>query len=303
MFKEDPKMFDSVYSMVVAKNLPSVPEGVDRNDPEVKEILERIRNEAGGLLGQGARLAAQEKISALLVPINQTRDEINLIKKEIEDITMKIIEVDKEASDLMRKYQYLMGKVDKAADRIEQFWQDDPTESRFKFMFACEQLNTVAMNEYFTFRNHRLPPPFTKKIMDSISILLGASKDWKQQQLIISNNVVNGREGDDMGLRYEFDCKLAFMMKTYNVYDYTRISEGDKELDSILCDPRLRRDSYYVESTGPAGPVLVDWIKTNEAYLEKSRSVFEQNAAIAEQKAEAYRLKAQSVKKRGARPR
>ena len=37
MFKEDPKMFDSVYSMVVAKNLPNVPEGVDRNDPEVKK--------------------------------------------------------------------------------------------------------------------------------------------------------------------------------------------------------------------------------------------------------------------------
>ena len=30
MFKEDPVMFDSVYSMVVAKNLPNVPEGVDQ---------------------------------------------------------------------------------------------------------------------------------------------------------------------------------------------------------------------------------------------------------------------------------
>ena len=39
LFKEDPKMFDSVYSMVVAKNLPNVPEGVDRNDPEVVVVM------------------------------------------------------------------------------------------------------------------------------------------------------------------------------------------------------------------------------------------------------------------------
>ena len=94
------------------------------------------------------------------------------------------------------------------------------------------------MNEYFTFRNHRIPPPFTKKIMDSISILLGMSHDWKQQQLVISNNVVNGREGDDMGLRSEFDCKLAFMMNNGSIYEYATLSENNKELDSILCTIR-----------------------------------------------------------------
>jgi hypothetical protein len=297
VFADNEEMFDSVYSMVIAKNLPNVPEGVDRNDPEVADILKRIRNEAGGLVGQGAKEAAQKQMEEILRPIKATRADIQRITDEIDELALKSIAIDKDANQLMLQFGYLMGQVEKGTDRIEQFWLDEPSESRNRFKIACKQLNTVAVNEYFTFRNHRIPPPFTKKILDCVSILLGHSTEWKAQQMIISNSTVNAREGDDDGLRFEFDCKLEFMMRNYDVYKYTRISEGSPELDAILCDPRLRRDSYYVESTGPAGPALVDWIKSNVLYLEKSRSVIEQTESLDKKKAEAFRLRAQSTSK------
>ena len=45
------------------------------------------------------------------------------------------------------------------------------------------------------------------------------------------------------------------------------------KLDMILTDPRFREDSYYVESLGVVGPVLVRWIKANNAYLLKAKSL------------------------------
>jgi hypothetical protein len=62
MFNQDRAMFDSVYGMILAKTLPNVPQGVDRNHPEVQPILTRLRNEAGGLVGTDALIAAQKKI-------------------------------------------------------------------------------------------------------------------------------------------------------------------------------------------------------------------------------------------------
>jgi len=296
LFKENDSMFDSVYSMVIAKNLPQIPEGVDRNHPDVVEILTRIRSEAGNLVGAGALMAAQAEYDRWLVPIKALRKDIEKTQVKIDKLAIEAIEIDKEAADLMRRYQILIGVVEKDSDRVEQFWIEDPSESRAMFQSACANLNTVEVNQYFTFRNHRIPPPFTKKIMDAISILLGLSTSWKAQQLIISTSIVNGREGDDLGLRFDFDCKLAFIMQKMVIYDYTRVSEGSQELESILCDPRLRRDSYYVESCGPAGPVLVDWIKAMYLYLAKSRHVFENTAQVEEKKVTAFRLRAQSLK-------
>ena len=294
---EDPKMFDSVYSMNIAKALPTVPEGVDRNDPGAKAILLRIRNEAGDLVGQGALKDAQDKFDELMDPIKAIRVEIEGIKKQIDKFSLDAITVDKEAAELMRKFHYMIGMVEKDSERIEQFWIDEPSSSRHRFQLVCESLNKIEANEFFKFRNHRIPPPFTKKIMNAISILMGTSDEWKKQQLLISTSVVTGRSGDDLGLRFEFDCKLAFMMKEYKVYDYTRFSENNLDLESILCDPRMRRDSYYVESCGPAGPALVDWIKATYLYVTKSRQMIANVEEVEDKKNSAFRLKAASVKK------
>ena len=41
----------------------------------------------------------------------------------------------------------------------------------------------------------------------------------------------------------------------------------------IVSDARFRKDSYYIESTGVAGPFLVDWVKTNLAYLKAAKKI------------------------------
>lgn len=45
------------------------------------------------------------------------------------------------------------------------------------------------------------------------------------------------------------------------------------KLDIILADPRFRSDSYYIESLGMVAPILVKWVKTNQSYLNKAKSL------------------------------
>ena len=302
LFKADRSMFDSVYSMVLARNLPNIPEGVDGSNAEVQDILTRVRQEAGGLIGSEAIEMARRKVDALLKPLKETREKIKELQEQIDNMGLEKLTYEKDASILHRKFTSLISMAEKENGRLEQFWMDEPQGLRRKFEIACENLKTISVKDFFDFRNYRLPPPFVKRILDCVSYLLGASTDWKRQQLMISDSVTCARDGDDLGLRFDFECKLSFMMKDYKVYAFARMlfedeAKANVSLDKLMADPRLKRDSYYVESTGVAGPVIIDWAKTNYAYTNLAKTILKSLEAVEDKKAQAFRFKSQSAKK------
>jgi hypothetical protein len=297
LFKKNREMFDSVFSMILAKNLPALPEGIDANNEQVKQIVFKIRNEAGMLVGEHALNMAQAQLKALLQPIKEKADQIEQLKKDIEDMSVAKIALEKDAAFYFHRYNDLMTKYEKDTQKIEQYWFDEPTEVRAVFQLACKALDTLSVDEYFSFRNHRTVPTFVKKIFDAISCLLDLSFDWAEQQYIIADAIANARNGDDEALRHNYKCKLSFLMKNYRVYDHVMFKEQDR-LAVILADSRFHRDSYYIQSTGPPGPILVDWIKTNFAYVKAARALYETLHEAEQLKVKAFRFKATQAKKR-----
>lgn len=297
LFRKNREMFDSVYSMILAKNLPALPEGIDANNSQVKFIVFKIRTEAGMLVGQQALNQAQAQLDALLKPLQEKKSQVEGLKNEIEQLSMKIIALEKEANDYFYRFRTLMQKYEKDTSKIEQFWLDEPRQVRRTFLDACKKLDTITVDEYFAFRNHRVVPIFVKKILDAISYLLHISTEFKHQQMIISDAQANGRAGDEEALRLNYHCKLSYLMKEYHVYNYIQIDHIE-ELMHILADVRFRSDSYYILSTGPPGPVLVDWIKSNYSYIRAAKDMYTILNAAEEKKVEGFRFKALNVKKR-----
>jgi DNA-directed RNA polymerase subunit RPC12/RpoP len=297
LFKKNREMFDSVFSMILAKNLPALPEGIDANNELVKQIVFKIRNEAGMLVGEHALNQARGQMKALLVPIKEKAGQIEQLKKSIEDMSVARITLEKDAQFYFHRYNDLMTKYEKDTQKIEQYWIDEPTEVRAVFQLACKALDTLTIDDYFSFRNHRTVPTFVKKIFDAISCLLDLSFDWAEQQFIIADAIANARNGDEDALRHSYKCKLAFRMKTYRVYDHVMFKEQDR-LATILADSRFNRDSYYIQSTGAPGPILVDWIKTNYAYVRAAKAHYETLHETEQVKVKAFRFKATQAKKR-----
>jgi hypothetical protein len=297
LFRQNRDMFDSVYSMLLAKHLPNLPEGIDANNKQVKQIIFKIRSEAGMLVGQQALLKAKQSLDELMIPLQQQTNLVNSLKGEIENLSLLMLQYEKEANDYHYKFLNLISKYEKDTGKIEQLWMDEPKQTRKTFYAACKKLYTITIDEYFAFRNHRVIPAFVKKILDAISYLLNMSTDFKQQQMIISDAVANGRNGDEEALRLDYHCKLAYLMKDYEVYKYIKI-ENLKELKKILADVRFRSDSYYVESTGKPGPVLVEWAKANYNYIASANDKYRILEAAEEKKISAFRVKALYAKKK-----
>lgn len=363
LFRTNRDMFDSVYSMLLAKHLPHLPEGIDANNKKVKSIVFRIRLEAGMLVGEEAYKQAQQQIASILLPYNNKQAQIADLKKRIELVSSNMITNERDSHQVLSKFSHFIAKYEKNTSKIEQFWQDEPTQARINFIFACRKLYTVSTDDYFAFRNHRAVPVFVKKILDAVCYLLGLQADWKLQQMLLSDAASNGRAGDEEALRLNYQCKLAYLMTFgnatgatqntsivgaagdaangdqakaamavapahkntnapagldphgkgkrpryhddveekkmgwgYNVFAHINIKEYDY-LAEILADTRFRVDSYYVESTGVAGPVLVNWVKANYAYIVAARDMDLMMKMAEDDRNSAFRFRVQYVRK------
>ena len=58
-----------------------------------------------------------------------------------------MIEKDKDAADLMNKYGYLMGDVDKQSERIEQWWIDDDIDLYGENEIEINTQGKILLNE------------------------------------------------------------------------------------------------------------------------------------------------------------
>jgi hypothetical protein len=292
LFEQDRRAFDGVYSLLLSRYLPSAPRGIDMANPTVISILNKIRTDGGQLTGSDALRAARAVLERVMPEIRMKRSEIEVAKVDI-DSCMKISRAfEEEKVRLMKKFTTSMGIVEDEVQTLEQFWVDDQYERREKFYQAVEAMKEVTRDQWFEFKNHRHPPVFVRKIMNCISYLLKQEINWKQQQGLVSDYIFNSHNGDEEALRYNYDCKLINMMKSYIVYNYAKPdAENDENLAKILADPRFRRDSYYVESLGPAAPYLIDFIKTNIIYMHAARELLPQKLATDARRTAAYRLR------------
>merc|ERR1711991_1243191 len=219
MFEQGAEAYDGVFSMIVAKSLPKMPDGVDPNNPDVVRIMDRIRREAGDLIGQNILRDAIANLDSIMEPIKQKKAHYKELQRKLDMLGSKMLTLDEERSLLLKKYESKMMFVEREFLKIQQYWFDDKRELKPKFEAACKNLNNISRDEWFQFKNHRIPPPFTKMCLDACAYLLGEIDDWKNEQLIVSDSLTCGRAKLEIGLRFDFGCKLAFMMKDCDIFD------------------------------------------------------------------------------------
>ena len=69
LFYENRSNFDGVYSLILAKSLPSLPLGLDPSNRDVRLIIDRIRAEGGSLVSDEPLQRALDAVKSILKPI------------------------------------------------------------------------------------------------------------------------------------------------------------------------------------------------------------------------------------------
>ena len=149
------------------------------------------------LIGTEALVEAENRLLSLIAPMKTKHADVEMFKEELDKLGMESLVLSKEREEHYRLYSKLMTFVEREAQRIEQFWIDDKSNTRIKFRNVCKAMETIEKDDWFTFKNHRVPPTVTKKILDACSYLLGRNDSWQDEQHLVSDSVYCGRRGDD----------------------------------------------------------------------------------------------------------
>ncbi len=147
LFDDNKDMYDSVYSMILAKNLPDVPDGVDINNLDVQRIVTKIRDEAGLLVSEHALIQANERIAVIMKPITERIQEIKMLKKSILVNESKVVELEKQQGHFFDQFLRVIADAEKELKKVEQFWVDDPRELRGKHQDAVNALSSASVCE------------------------------------------------------------------------------------------------------------------------------------------------------------
>ena len=158
-------------------------------------------------------------------------------------------------------------------------------------------LETIKKDDWFAFKNYRVPPPMAKKILDGVSIMMLRPTEWKDEQNLLSDSVVCARNKEEIGLRSEFDCNFVFQMKDYDVFKYVDYFHRGPELDRVLSDSRLTPTSYYVVTLGPAAPLLMKWLRANRNYVNMASLLADDKIEVEKTKKNAARIRAEYLSK------
>jgi len=275
--------------LLLAKNLPFLPNGVEPDNPRVKRILERISAESGELVGKDTIRDHRAKLEELMPKVERIVEELEKATYRVQS-SLRLLEERKAAMDQAEENYKAAQKV--ATDlclHIENFWMSDLTSCRDLFQESVRHLSEVEAEDWFTLRQYMQPPRMVEKVMMAACIILRQTETWENARLLIGDFRAN-RGMDEIALIEQYELKIVSLMNRYNVYASTKDFTMLSRVEDIIKHPRFTSDNLAIANYGMGLPRVVDWIKALFAYIKRSQgivSVYEEHLVAKDKAARA----------------
>jgi len=150
------------------------------------------------------------------------------IRPRLSELSKTHAELTVELGNMKREQTRLRLTANKIEQKLEEFWENDPGQVKQRYLRCTKALEDFNIDQYFLFRNHRVPPEFTRKIVESMCFILlkeGDSEEkymrmgWTRLQMIVSDPKYNSREGTFvcsyvcMSLSFQYTpCRAYFVL-------------------------------------------------------------------------------------------
>ncbi len=312
LFEDNDEEYDGVYAMLIARKLPLVPHGIQETHPKVQKILKRIAREGGQLVAFDTYTDTKNKLHEIEPLLNDAKVEYRHYRTNEEHVDTVIAGVNRQIDDVRRKIDALKAQELVFETAIESFWLEDHEFTRDKFDTAVKNLEPLERNDWFQVRHYHEPPALIENVMSAVCMLMMEKDNWKGAQNLLGSSQQNRDDGDQESIWQEYDVKLKYMLKDFDVFARAEAPGLLSYVGHYLVDPRFKSDNYFLQSFGPAAVKLVEWIWATYAYVKKSREIkpkyeglmavkgsigrFQQTIDTYNEKVDMYETRAKSLK-------
>ncbi|GMF10179.1 unnamed protein product [Phytophthora lilii] len=173
-----PNKFRTPYAVMIARQLPILPEGVDPEDAFVKAVVHLLAKTQNVMVGAEVlektsteHAAVQKEIEALEPELEQMRNEQELCARTMREEKTKVSTMAAELSEAERQEEAMQVKV-------EQFWKQDRQQLERKYREAVDGLHELDPMDWYRLRSAKLDNTFMS-ILKAFCVLLTFTSNFQ----------------------------------------------------------------------------------------------------------------------------
>ncbi|GLE06432.1 hypothetical protein PINS_up015679 [Pythium insidiosum] len=274
--------FHTPYAVMIASQLPNLPEGVDRDDPFVQSIVRMLAKTQNVIIGAdvleksvAAYVSAQQALEAARKQWECVRSDVDQLEMDLRAQSRRVKEVEDELERERRRRKRCKSRSSHFGDRIRQ-------RLEAKYKAAVDGLHACEVMDWYKLRTSSLDN-VNMSLLEAFAVLLNFTTNYYLEgkpyrptkediMRLLSSNEENVHLGDKEGLIHRYDVKALYVLPLFDVYSF---SEGTRlemllSITPVIHHPRLRPNNYRLHQISPAFAAICNWVRAAFFFAKKA---------------------------------
>ncbi|KAL3669074.1 hypothetical protein V7S43_005458 [Phytophthora oleae] len=255
-----PNKFRTPYAVMIARQLPALPEGVDPEDAFVKAIIHLLAKTQNVMVGAKVLEKTSTEHAAVVKAIEEHEPELEKLRNEQEVCARTMREAKARVAALAAELSEAEAQEEIMQVKVEQFWKQDRQQLERKYREAVDGLHVLEPMDWYRLRSAKLDDTFMS-ILKAFCVLLNFTSNfqleldekdrveklakYEKQKLqmgdnatlkpppekpqfpsredllrLLSNNDENVILGDREGLIHRYAVKALYVLPLFDAYSF-----------------------------------------------------------------------------------
>ncbi|TMW62252.1 hypothetical protein Poli38472_009745 [Pythium oligandrum] len=277
-----PPRFKTPYAVMVASQLPTLPEGVDSSDPFVQSIVRMLAKTQNVVVGAGLLEKTANELATTQQALGGLQGECEEIRNDVERAERECRAQQRAVNDLEAELDDKTAKEQEMQVKVETFWKKDTYGHEKKYKLAVDELHACEVMDWYKLRRASLDNVYMS-LLEAFATLLHFTtnfylndKPYKPTRedimMLLSSNEENVHLGDKEGLIHRYDVKALYVLPLFDVYSF---AEGTRNqmlhgITSVIHHPRLGPNNFRLHQISPAFVAVCHWVRAAFFYAKKA---------------------------------
>ncbi|RLN91523.1 hypothetical protein BBJ28_00013204 [Nothophytophthora sp. Chile5] len=304
-----PAKFRTPYAVMVARQLPSLPEGVDRDDAFVKAVVQLLAKTQNVMVGAEVLDETTKQHAATQKEVEAQEPKLEVLRndQEVRDRAMRAAKT--RVAALAVELRDAETQEESMQVKVEQFWKQDRQQLECKYREAVEKLQTLQATDWYRLRAAKLDATLMS-MLQALCVLLTFTSNFQleldekerlkaQAKLALGGQALSPPEpstslptrddvlrllsssdenvalGDREGLIHRYAVKALYVLPLFDVYSF---AEGPRRarllsLTNVVHHPRLRPSNFQLHVVSPALAAVCVWVRAAFQYALRAAEI------------------------------
>ena len=243
---------DGPFAEFVVERIPDLPQGVDKADEKVQEIVAKIMRRQGP---DSSRLMMQKtqteytKHSKFCTAANVER---NTAHARLRDTTMELNKQRRMVLEQKRLLQELKADKLRLEKQLEDFWERDEYQNRKKFLRTIRPIQALSRQDWYRLRSvPDLNEALKALLVTGVCSLFNIPRKWSEVKLLCGDSDQNRIANDREAFLYTYANKFVFLSKKFDPF----IVAQDEQQCEVLEKVQARAKMHFNACTSLACPM------------------------------------------------